>query len=247
MNAGADLTILVPLWHRTTNIERVAASALGATRDAEVLFIASAADPELPTLLARVARALLASDGRVNLLTVPGPGGGRGDYATKINAGYRATARPIMFTGADDIVFRMDWYDEARPLLEQPIGVVGTVDLTNGRTARAEHSTHSLVARWYADTGACVDEDHVVYHAGYFHEYCDDELVRTAMSRGAYAHSSAIVEHLHPWGKKAPDDFTYQRGRSRSTDSRRLYRARRQLWGDAPARSRTQYARRASR
>lgn len=251
MNNGADLTVLVPLWRRTINITRVYDSAVAATPDVQVLFVASELDyPVVDALL----------DGRYEHVSMPGPGGGPGDYARKINHGYRASDRPCLFTGADDIVFDLGWYDAARALLDVPepavqvlgggatitgpfnmltshVGVVGTNDQCNARTFVPDlpeypHSTHSLIGRWYADQGASWDGPNVIYHEGYEHEYCDDELVATARLRGSYAHAlDSIVRHLHPNTALAPDDETYQRGRSRTRYSRRTFLARQRLWG----------------
>lgn len=234
MALGDDMVIVIPLWRRTKHIERVYASAMWATPGARVLFVASEGDEEV--------RAALDAFHADHLL-VDGPGGGFGDYAIKINAGYRASTEPLIFTGADDLAFHPGWYEAARSLIETPtpdycyakgdwpVSVVGTNDLCNPRTMRGEHSTHSLVARWYADIGASIDADHEIYAPCYVHEYCDDELVQVAMSRQSYAHAfDAHVEHLHPLAGKSPDDLTYQRGRAHSRLSRRKFVVRQRLW-----------------
>jgi glycosyltransferase involved in cell wall biosynthesis len=223
---GGDLVIVIPLWRRTANIDRVWESARAATPDARILFVVSAGD-------SAVLAAITEAQGRYDALILDGKGGERGDYAQKINAGYRATDRPFIFTGADDLLFHPGWYDAARALMTDEVGVVGTVDRCNGRTTEGSHSTHSLVARWYADQGACIDEDHVIYKELYWHEFCDDEMCRTAMSRGAYAHAyDAIVEHRHMLIDSSLDDPTYRHGRSNTARSRNLFRRRRLMWGD---------------
>ena len=251
MRSGHDLVVVVPLWRRAVHIERVYESALAATPLARLLFVVSLQD--------RAVRDALDAAGYEHLV-VDGAGGGTGDYAKKINAGYRESAEPVIFTGADDIVFTAGWYDSARPLLDLPeratqmldsgatitgafnmlsshVGVVGTNDECNPRTFNTEspsypHSTHSLVARWYADQGASWDGPNIIYHEGYEHDYCDDELVQTARLRGSYAHAlDAHVPHLHLNSGLAPDDETYQRGRSRVRMSRRKFMARQHLWG----------------
>ena len=251
-SSDADLAIVIPVLRRPHRLMRVYDSAKAATPNAHVLFVASTDDG--------ATREALDAHGLDHIIA-PWPGGQRGDYARKINLGYRYTTQPLIFTGADDIAFHVDWFDEAASLIDVPeeaitvlkggilvgpgvvprIGVVGTKDLCNERTMVGAHSTHSLVARWYADQGGCADQDHVIYHETYFHEYCDDELVQTAMARQAYAHSEAIVEHLHPNRDAAnhprPNEFTvkddevYQLGRARSRMSRRIFMHRRSLWG----------------
>jgi hypothetical protein len=138
-----------------------------------------------------------------------------------------------LFTGADDLHFHPGWYEAARTMVthDPRIGVVGTADLGNARTMDGTHSTHSLVARWYADAGGSVDADHQIYHEGYAHFFCDDELIQTAVARGAYAHAlDAVVEHLHPQVGKSADDATYHRGRATAPLARRRFRKRRPLW-----------------
>jgi len=224
---GDDLTIVVPLWRRTTNIARVFVSAWEATPDAQIMFVVSGGDHDVLDAVSELVDA--------EYLLVDGPGGEPGDYARKINAGYRATDRDWLFTGADDLLFHDGWYEAARAHAVIDTGVIGTVDLCNGRTALGEHSTHSLVARWYADFGGCMDQDHVIYHEGYVHEYCDDELVRTAMMRKAWAWAEdAVVEHRHMLLDRALDDEVYRHGRRWSRMSRRTFLMRRRLWGDLP-------------
>ena len=244
---GYDLVIIAPLWRRTRNIARMYESAYVATPLARVLFVASALDEHVVDYL---------NDAELDHVVVAGEGGERGDYAIKINEGYRASAEPFMFLGADDIVFQPGWYEAARKLMFgttpdgkyssygpdyqlERIGVVGTVDDCNPRTMAGTASTHSLVARWYADEGACIDQDHVIYHEGYWHEYCDDELVQTAIARDAYAHAlDAHVTHHHPINDSmtVEDDEVYQRGRANSRRSRVLFTRRRTLWNPGTVR-----------
>ena len=221
---GGDLAIIIPLWRRVAHITRVYESALASTPHARIVFVASEGDHAVTDALSR-------SD--VPFTTIAGDGGGVGDYATKINAGYRATSEPWLFTGADDLRFHSGWHETARTTAQhQPeVGVVGTADLGDARTMNGTHSTHSLVARWYADAGGSVDADHQIYHEGYAHWFCDDELIQTARARGAYVHApDAVVEHLHVRVGKSPDDATYERGRATARLSQRRFQQRRVLW-----------------
>lgn len=230
---GADLTVVVPVWKRSVNLPRMLQSVVETVPDAQVVLVRSRHDADLEHL-SNVPQISWLGD--VHVITVDGPGGTRGDYSRKINAGYRWSERPLIFTGADDIEFTPGWYRAARRMMWEdgradPYGVVGTNDACNPRTFTGEHSTHTLVARWYADLGCSVDQRGSIYHEGYWHEYCDDELVQTAKMRGAYAHAlDAIVTHHHPNIGAAPDDETYQRGRTKTRHSRNLYRQRAKLW-----------------
>jgi hypothetical protein len=156
----------------------------------------------------------------------PGPG----DYAKKINAGYRVTDDPFLFLGACDLCFHPGWLGAASAKLGPDVGVVGTNDLGNPRVLAGTHSTHSLVTRDYADQGL-IDGQPGILHEGYQHEFVDDELVGTAKKRGAWAFAAeSVVEHLHPHWGKAPTDAIYDGQRERMALSWREYRTRRRLW-----------------
>ena len=63
----------------------------------------------------------------------------------------------------------------------------------------------------------------------------DEELVQTAMARGAYAHAhDSIVEHLHPIVGNRPGnldyDEIYRLGRSQTRVGRQIFRQRQHLW-----------------
>jgi hypothetical protein len=154
-----------------------------------------------------------------------------GDYARKINAGYRHTTEDLLFLGAGDLQFHPGWFEAATAQLSSRIGVVGTNDLGSRRVIAGEHSTHSLVTRVYADTFGTIDEPGAILHEGYVHEFCDDELVGTAKHRDAWAMATdAHVEHMHPnWGK-APTDAMYQQQGARMRAGRATFNTRRALW-----------------
>lgn len=156
-------------------------------------------------------------------------------YAAKINAAVAATDEPWIFQGADDLAFRPHWWDAAIDVARYTgARVVGTNDLCNDRTMVGIHSTHSLVARTYVDeVGGVIDRPPgILMCEEYEHEYSDDEMIQTAMTRGEYAHAHlAGVQHLHPNCGTAPDDPTYVRGRAGTARSRVLFRRRAHLWG----------------
>lgn len=154
-----------------------------------------------------------------------------GDYAHKINVGVLNSTEPLIFLGASDIRFHAGWLETAEALLSDEIGVVGTNDLANPRTAKG-HSTHTLVARWYADLGL-IDGTPGLLYEGYEHEYCDDELIGSARARSAYRHCpESHVEHLHPQfsrGKTRWDD-SYRGQHDRMRRSAPEFQRRRKLW-----------------
>jgi hypothetical protein len=208
---------------RAHRVAPTAASVAGSTDGARVLFLCTPGDAEVVAQVKVI--------GAEHVLVPQYP---TGDYARKINTGYRHTTEPLMFLGACDLSFHPGWLAEARKHLGPNIGVVGTNDLGNPRVIAGEHSTHSLVTRWYADRAGTVDGPGAILCETYPHDFVDDELVETAKYRQAYAHAAlAIVEHLHPdWGKSPTDDLYVATGRKRNI-GRRIFRQRRPRWTPA--------------
>lgn len=217
--SSLDLAILVPMLGRPHRVVPLLASIREATPDARVLFLVSPEDVQVRREVTRLGCEQLSVPRRPT-----------GDYARKINVGYRATSQPHLFTAADDLHFHPGWYEAAVAQLAPGIGVVGTNDLGSPRVMAGRHSTHSLVTREYADLGT-IDQPGAIYHEGYVHEFVDDELVGTARKRGAWAFAvDAHVEHLHPdWGK-APTDRMYANQRARMRASRATFNRRSHLW-----------------
>lgn len=155
---------------------------------------------------------------------------GRGDWARKINHGIAMTAEPFVLCGADDLVFHPGW---DKPLLQHldHVGVVGTNDLANPAVKSGRHSTHPAVARWYVREFGTVDEPDKAIHEGYWHNYCDNELVETAMARGMWQFcADSKVEHLHPiFNRSVPMDATYELGQRHFREDGLLWRRRRRL------------------
>lgn len=192
------------------------------TEGARVLFCLTKGDDEVE---AEVVRA-----GRERAMFPPRP---IGDWAHKVNTGARLTEQPLIFTGADDLEFRVGWFEAATAKLEPGIGVVGTNDMGNPRVMAGDHATHFLVTREYMKKYGTVDEPGKILHEGYWHELCDDELVATAKHRSAWVMAlTAEVKHRHPnWDPLVPTDPLYDRQRERMRFGRRLFAQRRRLWG----------------
>jgi hypothetical protein len=187
------------------------------TPDAVALFVVSETDVEVLAATVDVRRVVVAPRSR-------------GDYAAKINAGVRESAEPLIFTGACDLAFRPGWLEVAEACMVGPLQVVGTNDMGTPRTITGPHSTHTLMSRAYAEL-PCIDGTPGPLSETYLHEYVDDELVGTAMKRGAYVHcSAAVVEHLHPMHGKAANDDIYDAQERRMMVDRLLFRQRRRLW-----------------
>ena len=211
-----DCVVIVPMLGRGHLMDRLRESLAASTERARILWVVTSGDFDVLDEL----------HGDDHVITPPRA---RGDYAHKINVGVDASDEPLIFTGAIDLHFVPGWLEAAERLLDGQVRVVGTNDLTNERTAH-EHSTHTLVARDYVDRGL-IDGRPGLLCEDYIHEWCDDELVGTAIKRGAYAHADdSIVEHLHPMADKAEWDETYLRMRTRMRADRALFNRRRQLW-----------------
>lgn len=154
---------------------------------------------------------------------------GVGDYAKKVNLGYRETEEELLLTGADDLRFHANWLDHVTAqLVSRPrVGVVGTNDLGSKRVMSGQHSTHSVVTRRYADVWGTADAPGQVLAEVYRHNFVDDELVQTARMRGAFRIArQAFVEHLHPHWGKGKLDATYKLGLADFDRDRKIYRER---------------------
>lgn len=215
----APVVVLAPVLQRTEKIPGMVESLRATCPKAHLLLVCSEGDAVVD----------FAESLNLDHLEVPGPF--PGDYARKINAGYRATDEPLLFLGADDIRFHPGWFEAAKAKMTGGIGVVGTQDLGSQRVINGEHSTHSLVSREYVDKFGTVDGPGEVLNEAYKHNFCDDELIGTARSRNTWAFANdSIVEHHHPaWGK-ADNDDVYRLGRSGFRLDRRLFYRRQRRW-----------------
>lgn len=222
-----ELVILVPILKRAHRVGPLMDSVRQATPGARVMFVCTPGDD---AVIDAVESQVEISDYALS----PWPANGRGDYARKINMGYRVTDQPLMFLGADDLAFTPGWFERATSHVHGHDArvVVGTSDGHNARTLHGILSTHSLVTRAYADQFGVVDQPGAVLHEGYWHEYVDNELCETAKARRRYAHAAdAVVEHLHPDYGLAPNDEVYEDQRhARQRWGRRVFHERSKLW-----------------
>jgi glycosyltransferase involved in cell wall biosynthesis len=229
-----QLSILVPVLNRPERVEPLVESCVAATTvEWELVFILSPHDKAEHA----VVKALRHERVRwIVMREKPGCG----DYARKINRGFRNTAdTPWVFQAGDDIDFHPGWAELAIRTGERSgCGVIGTNDLCNPGVIRGQHSTHSLIRRSYIDECGGSDTPGTVMHTGYCHNYCDNELVEVAMSRKCFAMSAAIVEHLHPMCHKGEHDDTYRRGLEHFRRDRELLQARRPFWSPNTRRTR---------
>ncbi len=216
------IDILIPVLARPDRAARVVqsirASASRDPADVRITFICSPHDH---------AQFEAAVDSGADDVLVMAEDPGPGDYARKINHGFRACTGDWVFTGADDLDFHDGWAEAV--LAAGAAGVIGTNDLCNPLVMRGGHSTHSLVSRAYVNDigGTYHDGPGMVLHEGYDHQWIDNELVQAAQARGQWAFArDAHVEHLHPLCGKGEMDDTYRKALAEGTKDSHLFRKR---------------------
>lgn len=219
------IAILIPMLGRPQAVDSLLAS-LGSTPHS-VHFLCSPSDHEV---IAACRYAALEYHG-VSVRVVPWEPG-PGDWARKINLGFRETREPFLLLGASDLRFHPGWDEAAlRVASKTGAGVIGTNDLGNRTVMAGKHSTHPLVRRLYIEEYGTIDEPGQVLHESYAHQWVDTELVETARKRGQWAFAAdSHVEHLHPFWKKGAMDSTYEKALSTSREDHRLFMQRRRLW-----------------
>jgi hypothetical protein len=218
------VVILIPVLRRPHNVVPLLESIEFAGNHA-YLFLASPGDEEEIAELER-------AGANYEVVSFPLADG---DYARKINYGAQQAAKcgaEFIFTGADDLLFHEDWFDNAMAVTLPKHGVIGTNDLANPRVMEGKHSTHSIVRLSYVEEHGTVDERGKVLHEGYPHEFVDDELVWTARRRGAWVWArDSHVEHMHPHFRKVATDEIYDRHEVRMRQGRRVWDRRRTEFG----------------
>jgi glycosyltransferase involved in cell wall biosynthesis len=216
-----DVAILIPALGRPDTIRKVIRSIRRTTSNGRIVFLCTEGDN---LVIDKVLR-----DPEADCIVLPP--NERGDYAKKINLGYRETKEPLLFLGATDLWFWPRWYEYAIEKLSDGISVVGTNDLGNPDVLAGEHSTHSLVTRDYIDQYGTIETPGEVLYEGYWHEYVDNEFIETAKSRDAFAMAmDSVVEHMHPWFGKADTDKSYRDARRRWKPGQDLFESRKSLW-----------------
>lgn len=175
---------------------------------------------------------------------------GRGDFARKINLGFRETTEPYVFLGATDLEFTPGWDEAALRVAEATgVGIIGTNDTFNPVVKKGKHATHPLVSRTYIDEmGGTLDGSGEIYCELYDHQCVDNELIEVAQVRDQWAFArDAVVIHHHPmYDNSSAMDATYEKALKKGRDDRVLFMRRRRLWAKQ-ARERQRQAIRARR
>ena len=215
-----SIAVIVPVYKRPHRIHALLESFNATSPDAHILFVASPEDREELKALRDVPHLVM-------------PGRRRpGDWAAKINMGYRHTQDEWILACGDDVAFGRKW-DKALMLCAEKTGarVIGTHDM-NERAAKAGiYSPHPAVHRSYADELGTVDAPGQIMCELYDHNYPDRELAATAIARGEWAFCRrAVLQHLHPALGKHPTDSTYRLGMRNFGRDGRLFRQRSVKW-----------------
>jgi hypothetical protein len=219
MTPAGGISVLVPVLNRPHRAQPLADNLHHATRTPhELVFLCSPDDHE------QIAACERTQSRTIIVPWQPGPG----DYARKINHGYRSTSLPYLLLGADDLHFDPGWDTTALDVAERTgAGVIGTNDHANPLVKRGRHATHPLVTRHYIEThgGTWHDGPGIVYHEGYDHQCVDNELVQAAIDRNAWTFAAnAGVHHHHPMYHKAtPMDATYEKALRHGRQDKLLY------------------------
>lgn len=200
-----SVVVLIPVLSRPHLVEPLVANLLTSTElELRILFLCSEGDDEEIEAVKRTAS---------DYLTLDAPPA-QGQYAKKINLGYRESDEEWLFLGADDVEFGRGWLETAMEYGDKGLHVIGTNDLANAYVKQGLLATHSLIRRSYADDpGASLDGSGVIYHEGYSHNFVDVELSVIARARGVFGYAQhCIVKHNHPLFRKAVNDPTYAVG-----------------------------------
>jgi Glycosyl transferase family 2 len=206
----SKLVVLIPVLGRPQRAQMALDGFKSTTPDVRVVFIPDPDDdPEID--------AIIAAGGEI-LFTL------KANYAHKINTAVKLTKEPLIFLGADDLIPSEDWFEKALAHMEAGVEVVGVNDMI--KRGRAEHTTHFLMTRHYAELPVITGERGPLCEL-YDHSCIDDELIETAKHRNAYAYAEdSHVTHLHPDNNTAPLDDTYRKGRAKLREDRILWKSR---------------------
>lgn len=215
------IDVIIPVLNRPERVAPLLENLLASTFvPMRILFICSDGDE-------KEIEAVEAAGAEYLLLDAPPA---QGNYAKKINLGYRSSENPWLFLAADDLEFKHGWAEVALSRAGARYRVIGTNDKFNAFVRQGTLATHSLIHRSYIDDpGASLDGPGIIYHEGYSHNFVDCELSVLARHRNVYMFAlHAVVIHNHPLARKTPMDSTYEFGLRDFNADRELFVARMQ-------------------
>lgn len=210
------IDVLIPVLARPHRVEPLLENITSSTKVAlRVIFLCSTGDAKEIEAVERSGAEYLLFDGPP----------ANGQYAKKINLGYRSSKHPWLLLGADDLRFHSGWAEAALRKASTRHHVVSMNDKANAFVRQGILATHSLVRRSYIDEKGCsLDGPGIVYHEGYSHNFVDCELSVIARQRGVFVYASdAVLEHLHPVFGKGKHDAVYELGTADFRSDRDLF------------------------
>ena len=222
-----ELAVLVPVLNRPQNVAPLVESFLAGCVNSLLCFIPSVEDREEVDAIIDISLGE-ESFNRVGMMAPQK----EGSWPCKINAGIGFVEADWYLCAADDVRFTPGWWEATKELRDDPrVGCIGTNDSAtatgNPRVAAGEHTCHPLIRASYIRDHGTIDQVGVAVHPGYHHWYVDDELIHTAKARHAWAFCrESVVEHLHPYWKKAEWDDTYALGEKHADEDRQLFESR---------------------
>ncbi len=219
----SSIVVVVPVYKRPHRVEPLVASFTESKpKKARIMFVASPEDREELAALEYAGVDHLVTEQRRR----------PGDWASKINLGYRNTTEDWIVCCGDDVHFHPKW--DTHLLLKAELTgarVIGTSDMNPRADSAGIYSPHPAVARSYADELGTVDGPGAIMCEVYDHNYPDRELAATAIWRKEWAFCRrAVLEHLHPAFSSAPPDATYRLGMRQFGRDGRMFRQRSRLW-----------------
>ena len=134
----------------------------------------------------------------------------------------------------DDVIFHEGWLEAALVAADKyGWDVVGTNDLLNPAVLSGHHATHPLIRTSYiADRGASWDGPGTVCSEQLLHCFVDTEWSTVAVERGVFGVAlDSVVEHIHPFNGKAPDDEGYRKAYESFNQDAATYARRSNLYG----------------
>lgn len=207
-----SLAIFVPTMYRAHNLQRLFDS-INATTKCDIFGMCPMDDYDSQNLLGLYCDAWWADEGDMR-------------YVKRIEFMYHQTTADWFLTGSDDIVFHDHWLTDAIEYMED-YSVIGFEDLCNPNLP----GTNFLIRRKYIEEqSGVIDSPNTVFHQGYFHNFCDNELVGTAKKRDEFAKCPGVIEHRHHTVGKADNDHVYDIAQQHFHQDAELCHSREHLW-----------------
>lgn len=210
----AQIAVLVPTLRRADKLEAIAENVHAATKDPRLVFIAEHTDLETVEALHNL------KDAATCII------GDYGSCAAAMNAGYRGSTEPFVFTSNDDILLHEGWDEAALAVMSDTTHIVGTND-GNGRM-----TCFALARRAYIEAESGVfDKPNTLWHE-YTSQYPDTELADYAKFRGVWGEApDSLTLHQHwEFGLADPDHPNYLKAKATVAADHAIYAQRRHQW-----------------